>query len=141
MSRSTVNIHKIARECGVILRDWQLHSPTSRKSRECYCKPTIREIGNRHGESHLRLVLMLVTGTPRNAGELYSDVLKAVSRLLIANPDLVRRPSLVDDFNAIDLAILRRGAKTAKYGMPTSDIILAAIAMQLGLWPKTGEAA
>jgi hypothetical protein len=137
----SVNIHKVARECGVTLRDWKHHSPTSRRSRECYCKPTVREIGRRYGEDHLRLVLMLVTGNPRNAGELYADVLKAVSRLLIANPDLIRRPSLVSDFNAVDLGSLRRGARTMKYGMAMSDEILVALRMQFGLWPYQGEAA
>ncbi|NLS07627.1 hypothetical protein HGP14_30655 [Rhizobium sp. P32RR-XVIII] len=141
MSRSPVNIHRIARECGVILRDWQLHSPTSRKSRECYCKPTLREIGARHGEDHLRLVLMLVTGSAQNAGELYADVLKAISRLLIANPDLVKRPSLVSDFNAIDFGALRRGARSMKYGMPMSDEILVALRQQFGLWPYRGDEA
>jgi len=135
------NIHKVARECGVILLDWQHHSPTSRKARECYCKPTLREIGRRYGEEHLRLVLMLVTGNKRNAGELFADVLKAVSRLLIANPELVRRPSLVSDFDAIDLGALRRDAKAMKYGMATSDEILVALRMQFGLWPYRGEAA
>lgn len=136
-----VNIHKVARECGVILRDWQHHSPTSRRARECFCKPTVREIGRRHGEDHLRLVLMLITGNSRNAGELYADVLKAVSRLLVGNPDLVRRPSLVDDFNTIDIGALRRGARSMKYGMATSDEILVALRMQFGLWPYRGEAA
>jgi hypothetical protein len=139
--KGTVNIHRVARECGVILRDWQHHSPTSRRSRECFCKPTVREIGRRHGEDHLRLVLMLLTGSPRNADQLYSDVLKATSRLLIANPELVRRPSLVSDFNAIDLGVLRRGARTMKYGMATSDEILVALRMQFSLWPYQGEAA
>ncbi|MEF0939616.1 hypothetical protein [Rhizobium sp. BR 362] len=135
------NIHKIARECGVSLLDWQLHSSTSRKARQCFCKPTIREIGRRHGEEHLRLVLMLITGNSRNAGELYADVLKAVSRLLIANPDLVRRPSLVSDFNSIDFGAIRRGARSMKYGMPMSDEILVALRQQLGLWPYQGEEA
>jgi hypothetical protein len=84
---------------------------------------------------------MLLTGSPRNASELYADVLKAVSRLLIANPELVRRPSLVSDFNAIDLGALRRGARSMKYGMATSDEILIALRMQFGLWPYQGEAA
>lgn len=137
----SVNIHKVARECGVTLRDWKHHSPTSRRSRECYCKPTVREIGRRYGEDHLRLVLMLVTGTPRNAEQLYSDVLKAVSRLIVANPDLIRRPSLVADFDAVDLGALRRGARTMKYGMAMSDEILVALRMQFGLWPYQGEAA
>ncbi|WP_431322207.1 hypothetical protein [Rhizobium sp. YTU87027] len=140
MNRS-VNIYKIARECGVTLREWKHHSPTSRRARECFCKPTVREIGRRHGEQHLRLVLMLITGNSRNAGELYADVLKAVSRLLIANPDLVRRPSLVSDFNAIDFGATRRGARSMKYGMPMSDEILVALRQQLGLWPYRGEEA
>lgn len=125
----------------MILRDWQHHSPTSRRSRECFCKPTVREIGRRHGEDHLRLVLMLITGSSINAAELYADVLKAVSRLLIANPELVRRPSLVSDFNAVDLGALRRGARSMKYGLATSDEILVALRMQFGLWPYRGEAA
>ncbi|WP_431321659.1 hypothetical protein [Rhizobium sp. YTU87027] len=136
-----VNIYRIARECGVVLREWKHHSPTSRRARECFCKPTVREIGRRHGEEHLRLVLMLITGNSRNAGELYADVLKAVSRLLIANPDLVRRPSLVSDFNAIDFGAIRRGARSMKYGMPMSDEILVALRQQLGLWPYRGEEA
>lgn len=137
----TVNIHKVARECGVILRDWHHHSPTSRRARECFCKPTVREIGRRYGEEHLRLVLMLITGNTRNASELYADVLKAVSRLLIANPDLVRRPTLISDFNAIDFGALRRGARSMKYGMAMSDEILVALRQQFGLWPYPGEKA
>ncbi|MDR6670178.1 hypothetical protein J2X71_006465 [Rhizobium sp. 1399] len=82
-----------------------------------------------------------MTGTPRNAGELYADALKAVSRLLVANPDLIRRPSLVSDFNAVDLGALRRGARNMKYGMATSDEILVALRIQFGLWPYRGEAA
>ncbi|MGO6697613.1 hypothetical protein ACCS54_35825 [Rhizobium johnstonii] len=89
----------------------------------------------------MHLVLMLLTGSPRNAEQLYADVLKAVSRLLIANPELVRRSSLVSDFNAIDLGALRRGARSMKYGMATSDEILVALRMQFSLWPYRGEAA
>jgi len=84
---------------------------------------------------------MLITGSSSNAAELYADVLKAVSRLLIANPELVRRPSLVSDFNAVDLGALRRGARLMKYGMTTSDEILVALRIQFGLWPYRGEAA
>ncbi|QIB38141.1 hypothetical protein G3A56_09185 [Rhizobium oryzihabitans] len=141
--KHTVNIFKVARECGVILRDWRHHSPTSRKGRECFCKPTVREIGQLHGEDHLRLVLMLITGNPRNSGELYADVIKAVSRLLAANPDLMRRPSLVPDFNQIDLSAVRRGARSTarKYGVAASDEILGALRMHFGLWPYRGAAA
>lgn len=141
IGKHSCNIFKVARECGVILRDWRHHSPTSRKGRECFCKPTVREIGQRHGEDHLRLVLMLITGNPRNSGELYADVIKAVSKLLAANPDLMRRPSLVSDFNQIDLSAMRRGARSMKYGMAASDEILCALRMHFGLWPYRGESA
>jgi hypothetical protein len=64
------DIWKAARECGVILREGPEHTPTSRKLRECFCKPTLREIGQDHGKDHLRLVLMLMTGTKNNSAEL-----------------------------------------------------------------------
>lgn len=141
IGRHSCNIFKVARECGVVLRESRDHSPTSRKGRECYCKPTVKEIGQRYGEDHLRLVLMLITDNQRNAGELYSDVIKAVSRLLAANPELTRRPSLVADFNKMDLGAVRRGARAMKYGMAASDEILVALRMHFGLWPYRGEAA
>lgn len=114
------DIYKVARQCGVKLFDGHLHSPTSRKPFECYCKPTVREIGREYGEDHLRLVFMLMTGTKANAAELYADMIKAVSSILIQNPALVRSPSLVGDFNAIDLGSLRRKAKAMNCGIPTT---------------------
>lgn len=91
----------------MILREGHEHSPTSRKPRECFCKPTLREIGQDHGEDHLRLILMLMTGTKINSAELYANMIKAVSSVLVRKPDLMRRPSLVDDFNTIDLGDLK----------------------------------
>jgi hypothetical protein len=64
------DIYKIARQCGVKLFDGHLHSPTSRKPFECYCKLTVKDIGRDYGEDHLRLVFMLMTGTRANAAEL-----------------------------------------------------------------------
>lgn len=59
---------------------WRLaaNSPTSRKGRDCYCKPTVREIGCGDGKEHLRLVLMLVTGNKRNADHIQSAVREIV---------------------------------------------------------------
>jgi hypothetical protein len=119
MAHHPCDIWKVARECGVILREGFEHSPTSRKPRECFCKPTLRDIGQDHGEQHLRLVLMLMTGTKVNSAQLYADMIKAVSSVIIRKPDLVRRPTLVDDFNAIDLGELRRRAM-ARIGTPTA---------------------
>lgn len=113
------DIYRVARQCGVKLYDGHLHSPTSRKPFDCYCKPTVREIGREHGEDHLKLVFMLMTGTKANAAELFSDMLKAVSALLIENPGLVKSPTLTQDFDAIDLGSLRRKVKAMK--MPVEN--------------------
>ena len=117
--RHRCDIYKVARQCGVRLFDGRLHSPTSRKPMECFCKPTVREIGRDHGEDHLRLVFMLMTGTKVNALELYADMLKAVSALLVENPDLVKLPTLTKDFDTIDLGSLRRKVKAMR--MPVEN--------------------
>lgn len=124
------DIWKVARECGVILREGHEHSPTSRKPRECFCKPTLREIGQDHGEDHLRLVLMLMTGTKINSAELYADMIKAVSSVLVRKPDLMRRPTLVEDFNAIDLGDLRRKAKAMGAPVATTDVLRVLLSLR-----------
>lgn len=124
------DIYKIARECGVKLFDGHLHSPTSRKPFECYCKPTVREIGREHGEAHLRLVFQIMTGTKANAAELYADMIKAVSSVIIRSPDIIRRPTLVQDFDTIDLGSLRRKAKAMNCGLPTSHVLRVLIGIK-----------
>ncbi|TPJ70475.1 hypothetical protein FJ959_22275 [Mesorhizobium sp. B2-2-4] len=132
------DIWKVARECGVILREGFEHSPTSRKPFECFCKPTLREIGQEHGEGHLRLVLMLMTGTKPNAAELYADMIKAVSSVLVRKPDLVSRRSLVDDFNAIDLGALRTKARAMNCPVATTDVLRVLLAIRF-YEPMQGE--
>lgn len=124
------DIYRVARQCGVKLFDGHKHSPTSRKAFECYCKPTVRDIGREHGEDHLKLVFMLMTGTRANATELYADMMRAVSSILARNPELVRSPSLIGDFNAIDLGSLRRKAKAMNCGMPTTYVLRVLIGVR-----------
>lgn len=145
MNRHTLNIYKVTRDCGVRLVAAREHSPASRRPGECFCKPTVREIGQRWGEGHLRLVLMLMTGTRCNARELYADMMKAVARLLASNPEFIRRPSLVDDFNRTDLGKLRRQAKAMRCGVPMSDVLLVLLTVKFKAVDhgdeKAGEAA
>lgn len=123
MKRLPFDVYEVARQCGVVLREAHDHSPTSRKPRECFCKPTLREIGRANGPDHLRLVLMLMTGTRNNSAELYADMIRAVSSLLQRRPDLVRSPSLVEDFNRIDLGAMRRKAKAMNCPVPITDVL------------------
>lgn len=124
------DIYKVARQCGVKLFDGHLHSPTSRKPLECYCKPTVREIGRECGEDHLRLVFMLMTGTKANSAELYSDMIKAVSTLLVENPGLVKLPSLTSDFDSIDLGSLRRKTKAMRLPVENWKALLVLISVR-----------
>lgn len=88
-----------------------------------FCKATLRDIGREHGEDHLRLVFMLMTGTPTNAAELYSDMIRAVSALVINMPGIEKRSTLVADFDRIDLGSLRRQARSMRCGIPTSHVL------------------
>ncbi|KAB2798961.1 hypothetical protein F9L06_10175 [Brucella anthropi] len=130
MGRHHCDIYKVARQCGVILRASCDHSPTSRKPRECFCKPTLREIGREHGEDHLRLVLQLMVGTVPNSRELFADMIKAVSSVIVRNPELIKRRTLLDDFDAIDLGSLRRKAKAMNCGMPTTHVLRVLISVR-----------
>lgn len=124
------DIFKVARQCGVKLFDGAKHSPTSRKPFECFCKPTVRDIGRDHGEDHLRLVFMLMTGTKTNAAELYSDMIRAVSSILVRNPTLEKRSTLVNDFDRIDLGSLRRKARAMNCGIPTTHVLRVLIGIK-----------
>lgn len=125
------DIYRVARQCGVILRDGHEHSPSARKPRECFCKPTLREIGKAHGEGHLKLVLMLLTGDPDNSRELYSDMIRAVSSILVKKPDLEKRPNLVNEFNAINLGTIRRAAKRIDCSVAKTDAIKVMLTLML----------
>jgi hypothetical protein len=131
LNHHACDIYKVARQCGVKLFDGHLHSPTSRKPFECYCKPTVREIGREHGEDHLRLVFMLMTGTKSNAAELYADTITAVSHILIKLPEIERRPNLTERFDRIDLGSLRRKVKTMRLGIENWKHLASLLAEQV----------
>ena len=129
MKKHPCDIYKIARQCGVELHDGHEHSPTSRRPRDCYCKPTLRTIGQAHGEGHLKLVLTLMTTNRHNASALYADMITAVSELLIGFPAIVQSADLLDEFNAIDLPALRAMAKTSGLRVETWKQLATALRM------------
>lgn len=68
----SVNLYRVARQCGVVLRDAKDHSPTSVRPRHCFCKATLKAIGEARGEEHLALVLRLIVETKGNDTELHT---------------------------------------------------------------------
>ncbi|WP_127524602.1 hypothetical protein [Mesorhizobium sp. Z1-4] len=133
MTRHPCDIHKIADKCGVRLLDSNgPHRFDPRRPKVCFAKGTLRRIGQANGEGHLALVLRLIVETEGNAGELYRDTLQAVSALLLAHPGIVDRgTALFDQFDAIDLADMRRKAKALAKGLRVSQVMYILIALEL----------
>ncbi|MEJ5082375.1 hypothetical protein [Ochrobactrum sp. MYb379] len=57
-------------------------------------------------------------------------MIKAVSSVLFRNPELLKRRTLLDDFDAIDLVSLRRKAKAMNCGMPTTHVLRVLISVR-----------
>lgn len=124
------DIYRVARQCGVVLRDGHDHSPTSRRPRECFCKPAVRRIGQAHGEAHLALCFRLIVESEGNAGELYAETLAAVSMVLVSG--LVELDStLFEVFDEIDLGALRRWAHAVRGTATTPETMATALLWRL----------
>jgi hypothetical protein len=127
------DLYRVARQCGVILRDGKDHSPTSNRPRHCFCKPTLKAIGQAHGEAHLALVLRLIVESKGNAAELHSATIKAVSAVVECEFIQIGT-SLFEAFDRIDLRLLRLWAYSARrYNKSSSvaDAMTTALLWQL----------
>lgn len=127
------NIHRVARQCGVILRDAHEHSPTSIRPRHCFCKRTVKAIGDERGEAHLALVLRLIVESDGNAAELHAATLKAVSSV-VGSEMIVANGALFEAFDRVDLRTLRLWAQAARgVGSTASvaDTMAAALLWQI----------
>ncbi|CVI14878.1 conserved hypothetical protein [Agrobacterium fabacearum CFBP 5771] len=138
--RSAFNTHKLAEECGIKLRAPKAHTGPTNRPGECFCKATVKWIGTTYGPDHLRLVFRLMTGTKQNAACLYGDLMKAVARILHEDQALMRRPSLVSDFDAMDLAGIRKQAQAMKCGVPLTERAGVLISLQLADTPLAAAA-
>jgi hypothetical protein len=105
----SVNLSRVARQCGVTLVDGAENRSSGRKPGLCSCKPTAREIGQRYGEAHLALVFRLCTETG-NGLELHAATLQALS-YLVAIEVMPIGSALFEAFDRIDLGHVRRMAK------------------------------
>ncbi len=128
----------ICRSAGVILRDAADYTPSQRKPRECYCRPTLHRVAERRGAAHLEFVLKLMTGTDANRMALYADAIRAVSDLLSNHPHLAQRASLVSEIDRVDLTALRTKARVLRSPYGTAGTIYTLLAVHLGL-PDQGD--
>jgi len=143
MSRPpSFNLYRVARQVGVVLRESAEHSPTSVRPRHCFCKPTLKAIGNAHGEAHLAIVLRLIVETKGNETELHASTIKAVSNVVDSGMVEVDG-ALFDAFDGIDLRRLRMWAQIARgFGSASvADTMSTALLWQLAAPAKLLEAA
>lgn len=143
---ASVNLHRVARQVGIVLRESADHSPTSVRPRHCFCKPTLRAIGLAHGEAHLAIVLRLIVETKGNAAELHAATIKAVSA--VVDSGLVDVDgALFEAMDGIDLRKLRlwsQAARVARAGggrASVVDTMAAALLWQLASPEKLKVAA
>jgi hypothetical protein len=125
----SVNLHRIARQCGVILVDSEDNRSSGRKPGLCACKPTAREIGRRRGEAHLALVFRLCTETG-NGLELHAATLQALS-YLVAIEIMPIGSALFEAFDRIDLGHVRRLAR-AMPGLTSHNMVALLYPMLAG---------
>lgn len=125
------NVHKVARNAGVYLKSIAEHGSEIKRYRECFCKPTLKKIGQDHGEEHLRFVLMLICGDKENSRYLFADVIKSVSQIITARPELIKCPSFMDDFNKMDIGAMRSYARLSPIGLPVSSVLMVMMMAQL----------
>jgi hypothetical protein len=100
-SAQPCDIYRVARQCGVRLHDSADNRTTGRRAGDCFCKPTLRTIGRRHGEAHLALCLRLIVETG-NGGELHAGTISAIS-IILQSGMVEIGASLFDRLDGIDL--------------------------------------
>lgn len=85
---------------------------------QCKARRTCRALLTKHGPAHLRLVFGLIN-TPVNRGNWSSQVLSAVSWLVLNKPGLVDHPAFVSQFDLLNLKQLLQRAKDINPSAPT----------------------
>jgi hypothetical protein len=119
----SVDIFRVARQCGVTLVDPGDYRSSGRWPGLCSCKPTVKAIGTANGEAHLALCFRLVMETG-NGLELHAATLQAISAVILSGQVAVDS-ALFDAFDQIDLGRLRRSVKALQ--APTADVMAGAL--------------
>ena len=113
LSRQRGKIDQLARQCGVDIRPCY-RARKGHTHKVTHARRTLQRLLADHGDGHVRLTLRcIVESSPANASQLHDDVIGAVSDVLAHNPDIANMDGLLDAFEAVDLANIRRAQARA----------------------------
>lgn len=112
---SGAHLDRLAAEFGI-----HFVAPAKRSDgrNQCKARRTCQALLEKHGPGHLRLVLGLIN-TPVNRGNWSSQVLSAVSWLVLNKTDLVAHPAFVTQFDLLKLDEMLQRAKDINPAAPT----------------------
>ncbi len=137
--KSSCDIFAVAAKCGVKLRSVEQRYAGPLRPRDCFCRRTLKRVGQQFGEGHLALTLRLIVETKGNADQLYQETITGIAALLDRHPQLIERGlKLFDDFDHIDLGRIRRHASALCIGGRMQETIAVLLALQL-LAPPDAE--
>ena len=113
MTRPRGKIDQLARECGVEILPCH-QARRGRKYKVTHARRTLQRMLRVHGPGHVRLTLKCIVESSRaNASELHDDVIGAVSDVLSENPEIANMEGILDAFEALNLAKIRRSQSRA----------------------------
>jgi len=130
MTRPRGKIDQLARECGVKI----LPCHKARRGhtyRVTHARRTLQRMLRQHGAGHVRLTLRCIVDSSRaNASQLHDDTIGAVSDVLAENPEIADMDGLLDAFETLSLAKIRR-AQTRAFRTARRHRIAAILADRL----------
>lgn len=85
-----------------------------RRARQTHARRVLRRLAGRHGDGHVRQVLTYIVDSTNNAGSLWSEVILAVSDIVLLKPEWSERRALdlMNAFDRINLGQLREEARS-----------------------------
>ena len=108
MTRPRGKIDRLVRECGVEILPCH-KARRGRTYKVTHARRTLQRVLRRHGPGHVRLTLKCIVESSRaNASELHDDTIAAVSDVLAQNPEIAGMDGLLDAFEGLNLANIRR---------------------------------
>lgn len=84
-----------------------------RRAKQTHTRRALRNLVERHGEGHVLFVLRCIVESRNNAGDLWSEIILAISDIVILKPEWseARALDFLEAFDAIRLGMLREEAR------------------------------